>query len=262
MMRTLLRFHVQAFSALAAVIATLSMSASHAESSGSLHAQRTASVLSPVMAWRASWSALASYEADDMVSRAGVTYVATRASIGVDPALGGQAWRSLADPGAAGPVGDTGAPGIPGATGARGGTGAVGPVGLRGATGLDGLVGPIVLGTTGTLSVPVFGIAASNTTGHAVLLTVRGGVAAGPGDSGRIYLQIAPNVNGSPGAWTSMDYEDCAQLASGTGQIGCGGTLSALLPPGAFYRLTTQTLSGAPAFVTDGGVAASFQTLD
>lgn len=105
--------------------------------------------------WRGSWSALATYAADDAVGFGGASYFAVNAvgPSASNPTVDTFNWALLAAQGATGPTGSTGATGATGAAGATGltgPTGATGPAGPTGATGATGPQGPIGLtGPTG-----------------------------------------------------------------------------------------------------------------
>jgi hypothetical protein len=84
----------------------------------------------------------------DTVSRSGSSYVCTVANTNIDPAVDTTHWNLMAQagaPGAQGPTGATGPQGNPGATGA---TGPQGPTGAMGATGPPGTTGAPGVGFT------------------------------------------------------------------------------------------------------------------
>jgi hypothetical protein len=95
------------------------------------------------------WSAETAYEAGQIVTHAGSSYVALVASTGSEPPS--EKWALLASvgaqgeagpAGATGPAGPTGPTGPAGEAGATGATGPAGPTGATGATGSKGDVGP------------------------------------------------------------------------------------------------------------------------
>jgi hypothetical protein len=117
------------------------------------------------------WNVSTAYNANDVVTAGGSTYLALNTSTGVDPTTDtGTAWALLAAKGADGAKGDTGpageagemglaglpgapgangldgvpgAPGAPGPKGDKGDTGVTGPQGPAGTDGLMGLQGPV-----------------------------------------------------------------------------------------------------------------------
>jgi hypothetical protein len=117
-----------------------------------------------------------------------------------------------------------------------------------------------------------------NTTGWRIMLNIRAGVAANPGQNGHIYLEIAPDNNGGAlptTGWITCDYvaarNNQAVGTGGTGpvpadetaKIGSGKGLMAFVPKGWWYRLRTQVIAGytAPTFITDGANAGFFQSV-
>ena len=104
------------------------------------------------------WNVSTAYNANDVVTAGGSTYLALNPSTGVDPTTDtGTAWALLAakgadgakgDTGPAGEVGEMGLAGLPGAPGANGldgvpgAPGLQGPKGDKGDTGLQGAPGP------------------------------------------------------------------------------------------------------------------------
>jgi hypothetical protein len=110
--------------------------------------------------FRGSWSGSTAYLPNDVVSRAGSSYIALVAATAIDPAVdvatGGGRWNLIAQrgsdgaPGAPGPGGAVGATGTAGAMGPAGPQGIAGAMGATGATGVAGPRGPAgAAGATG-----------------------------------------------------------------------------------------------------------------
>ena len=101
---------------------------------------------------KGAWSSTANYVKDDVISNAGSSFRAKRASVNVTPGANAD-WEVLAAKGArgiqgaTGPAGPAGAEGTTGPIGATGATGPGGPIGAAGETGATGATG--VTGDTG-----------------------------------------------------------------------------------------------------------------
>lgn len=117
---------------------------------------------------------------------------------------------------------------------------------------------------------------AQNATGFRILLVVRAGVAADPGQNGHIYLEIAPDNNAGAlptTGWITTDYvAHRNNQAAGSGGakgvpadnlLGSGKGLIAFVPKGWWYRLRTFVVPSyaAPQWITDGANAGFFQTI-
>ena len=116
--------------------------------------------------FRGAYSGSTTYNANDVVTEAGSTYVAIIANSGIDPATNsaagtngvGTTWALMAQLGASGATGTPGAPGATGATGTPGTDGTNGVTGATGATGATGVNwrGTWVSGTSYNLNDAVF----------------------------------------------------------------------------------------------------------
>lgn len=117
---------------------------------------------------------------------------------------------------------------------------------------------------------------AKNATGYKILLQIRAGVAADPGQNGHMYLEVAPDNNGGAlptTGWQTCDYVATrnnmaagtggARLVAGDNMVGAGHGLTAIVPKGWWYRLRTYVVPGysAPQFITDGANPGFFTTL-
>lgn len=119
---------------------------------------------------------------------------------------------------------------------------------------------------------------AQNTTNYKILLVIRAGVAANPGQNGHIYLEVAPNNNNNSlptTGWVTVDYVACRNnQAAGTGgsgsyagdsgaMVGAGRGLQAFVAKSNWYRLRTFVVANysAPTFILDGATPGYFQTL-
>ena len=108
--------------------------------------------------YRNTWSASTTYAKNDVVTNAGSSYVALRATTNNNPTIdvsnNGGNWGLIAQAGATGPAGPTGPKGDTGSAGAAGVAGPIGPkgdTGIQGPQGLQGLQGPQgVKGDTGS----------------------------------------------------------------------------------------------------------------
>ena len=111
--------------------------------------------------YRNTWSSSTTYAKNDVVTNAGSSYVALRATTNNNPTIdvsnNGGNWGLIAQAGATGatgatgPVGPTGPKGDTGSTGAAGVAGPVGPKGDTGIQGLQGIQGPQgIKGDTGS----------------------------------------------------------------------------------------------------------------
>jgi hypothetical protein len=111
------------------------------------------------MVWQNTWKATSAYNANDVVTFNGVTYLATNQNYGSQPDTDPVEWTPIGSsngvgaPGPAGPQGPAGSPGpagsqgpagpqgLPGVAGLNGATGAAGPQGTVGAAGAQGPIG-------------------------------------------------------------------------------------------------------------------------
>lgn len=137
--------------------------------------------------------------------------------------------------------------------------------------GTPGTPGVGALQANGTVFTPtaVGGAGAQNTTGFTILMWLRCGVAANPGQNGHIYLEVALNNNGAAvptTGWKTVDYvaqrNNHAAGVGGAGTVagdntamlGNGRGLHGAVPNNYWYRLRTQTIAGysAPTYITDG----------
>jgi hypothetical protein len=102
-------------------------------------------VLKNGMIWLGDWNSYTVYEAGDVVSHDGSSYIATEDNSDDQPdTYLGYSWNLVAQKGAQGPQGPQGPQGIQGVkgtTGATGATGATGPAGAAGAAGPQGPAG-------------------------------------------------------------------------------------------------------------------------
>ncbi len=169
--------------------------------------------------WRGEWVVGQAYEAGEVVSYDGQSFVSVTASTGVESPDDTAFWDLLArrgDAGAAGfdgltgpqgdagPVGPTGTKGEDGESGAQGLPGLIGPTGARGEAGATGAVG--ATGETGAQGVQGVAGAKGDTgdIGAAGIQGVQGarGVKGDTGDTGAagaIGLQGVPGVTGAQG---------------------------------------------------------------
>jgi hypothetical protein len=102
---------------------------------------------------------------------------------------------------------------------------------------------------------PALNVNARNKTGKPILVNIDGGVVSDPGENGHLYLEVAAaRADGTPYPFQRVAYVACRNTAAATAQIGCGGTLSGIVPVGGFYRLTLVTAANykTPDYVTDG----------
>lgn len=100
------------------------------------------------------------------------------------------------------------------------------------------------------LAPPPFNESRAWTGETSVLMCIRAGVLAAPGQNGHIYLEVAP----PPGEdWTTWSYVACRNEAGATANIAHGSTLVAIVPPGWHYRLRTHTVRGfaEPTWILD-----------
>lgn len=93
------------------------------------------------LTWKGSWQAAAEYQPDDGVGYAGSSWVALRASSGVEP-MEGMDWSMMAAKGDKGDRGEEGAQGPQGVQGAQGEKGDKGDQGTQGIQGIQGTQGP------------------------------------------------------------------------------------------------------------------------
>lgn len=155
------------------------------------------------LTYRNAWSAATGYNAGDVVSYSGTSYVALAGSLGQQPDTFTASWGVLSAKGATGvtgPTGATGATGTTGATGATGAgvTGATGPTGaasnVAGPTGATGVTGPT--GPTGPTG-------ATGASGNATL-SGNGVPSNSLGNNGDFYVDTTNKVLYGPkdsGAW-------------------------------------------------------------
>jgi hypothetical protein len=91
-------------------------------------------------------------------------------------------------------------------------------------------------------------------------------VLSAPGQNGHVYLDVTPDDGaGKPNdaLWTASAYVADRNQILNLDTAGAGGTLSAIVPAGQWYRLRTMTITGfdAPTYVLDSSNAGSYITL-
>jgi hypothetical protein len=218
-----------------------------------------------------SWNNGAAYAVNDAVSFNGSSYIALQPNTNLEPDLNPTAWSLLAQQGATGPTGATGATGAQGpagatgATGAQGPTGATGPQGTVGPTGATGAIGP--QGPAGTSVPPVAATVATSestaSTTYTNLNTPGPAVTVSVSATGSALVILTANMvdsSNSGGCYMSFGSGGAAS-ASDTMSLQSDNPRTAPTQASAIY-LVTGLISGSVTLTTyyraDPGVICMF----
>lgn len=199
--------------------------------------------------WEGEWSSGTTYQANDVVSRSGSTYIAVQGTTNNDPATDNTNtyWAEVAVQGVQGPTGASGSQGLQGPSGPEGATGPQGTQGPSGPQGPQGLQGDV--GATGPsgpsgpqgLQGDAGPVGATGATGPQGTQ----GDAGATGPQGPSGPQGAQGIKGDPGNTGPTGPEGATGAASTVpGPAGATGPTGSV--NGAIYTFSTTTADADP----------------